>query len=150
MLIAASVVVAVVLGATSLAYAPYHQQPAQPSGTPLERAREQMNTAKTHAGFAAAADAIRSVRQHTGHAVNCLVGSNDRRFNRQWGHVCEGQGNGALADLRTAGASAQVMKMAEDATRQGVATLGQNDLAAAKAGAKKLADMVDDTLKALR
>ncbi len=150
MLIAASAVVAVVLGATSLAYAPYHQQPAQPSGSPLEMAREQLTTAKTHAGFAAAADAIRSVRQHTGHAVNCLVGSGDRRFDRQWGHVCEGQGNGVLPDLRSVGASAQVMKLAEDATQHGVATLGQNDVAAAKAGAKKLADMIDDTLKALR
>jgi hypothetical protein len=150
MLIAASTVVAVVLGATSLAYAPYHQQPAQPSGGPLEKARGQLTTAKTHAGFAAAADTLRAVRQHTGHAVNCLVGSSDPRFDKQWGNVCEGQGNGALADLKAASASTQAMKMAQDATQVGVDTLNKNDLAAAQAGAKKLAGMLDDALKALK
>jgi hypothetical protein len=104
LLIAVSAVVAVVLGATSLAYAPYHQQPAQPSEGVLQKAREQLTTAKTHAGFAAAANTLPGVRQHTGHAVNCLVGSSDQRFDKQWGNVCEGQGNGALADLRAPGA----------------------------------------------
>jgi hypothetical protein len=150
MLVTVSAVVVVLLGATSLAYAPYHQQPAQPSGGALEKARGQLTIAKTHAGFAAAANTLPGVRQHAGHAVNCLVGSSDQRFDRQWGNVCEGQGNGALADLRAAGASAQAVKVAQEATQVGVETLRQNSLIAAQAGAQKLAGMLDDALKALK
>jgi phosphoheptose isomerase len=150
MFIAAFAVVAVALGAASVAVGQYYEQPAQPAGAALEKARAQLTTARTHAGFAAAAGTLPGVRQHTGHAVNCLVGTGDRRFDRQWGHVCEGQGNGVLADLRTAGGSAQVTKMVQDATQAGVETLGQSSLAAAQAGAKKLAGMLEDALKALR
>lgn len=149
-LIATGAALALVLAAAPSAHAPYPQPAGPPAGAALERARAQLATARTHAGFAAEAGTLPGIRQHTGHAVNCLVGAGDRRFDRRWGHVCEGQGNGALADLRAGGASAQVMKMAEDATRVGVDTLGQDTLAAAQAGAKKLAGMLDDVLKALR
>lgn len=148
-LFAAATVMAVTLGAASVAHAPYHQPPGQPAGA-LDRARAQLATARTHAGFAAEAGTLVGVRQHTGHAVNCLTGTNDRRFNRQWGHVCEGQGNGALSDLQAAGASAQVVKAAQDATQVGVETLGQGNLAAAQAGAKKMAGMLEDVLKTLK
>ncbi|MDR7422920.1 MAG: hypothetical protein QN159_10700 [Armatimonadota bacterium] len=149
-LFAAASVVAVTLGAASVAYAPYHQQAGQPAGAALDRARAQLATARTHAGFAAGAGTLPGIRQHTGHAVNCLVGSGDRRFDRQWGHVCEGQGNGVLPDLQAAGASAQVVKMAQDATQVGVETLGQSNLAAAQTGAKKLAGMLEDVLKTVK
>ncbi|MDR7454698.1 MAG: hypothetical protein QN137_09525, partial [Armatimonadota bacterium] len=62
----------------------------------------------------------------------------------------EGQGNGALQDLQAAGASAQVVKMAQDATQVGVETLGQGNLTAAAAGAKKLAGMLEDVLKTVK
>lgn len=149
-LVAAAVVVAIALGTATVAYAPYHQQPAQPAGSALEKARSQLTTARAHAGFAAEAGTLVGVRQHTGHAVNCLVGASDRRFDRRWGHVCEGQGNGALPDLQAAGTSAQVIKAAQDATQIGLETLGQGNLAAAQAGAKKLAGMLEDVLKSLK
>jgi hypothetical protein len=121
------------------------------ASNPLEQARTALTTAKTHAGFAAAADAMSGVQLHTGHAVNCLVGPSDKRFDKKWGNVCEGQGNGILVDLKAAGASgAAALKIAEDATKVGVDALGAKDLTAAQAGAKKLAAMLDEALKAIK
>ncbi|MDR7481828.1 MAG: hypothetical protein QN183_10365 [Armatimonadota bacterium] len=145
-------VAVVVAGGARLAYAPYHDQPAQSTqGSPVERARQQLTTAKTHAGFAAGAGTLSGVQQHTGHAVNCLVGRADRRYDQKWGDVCQGQGNGVLADLKAAGAAgAGALKIAEEATKVGVETLGATGLAAAQAGAKKLAGLLEDALKALK
>ncbi len=145
-------VVLLLAGTGRLAYAPYHSQPTQSTqASPLDRARQQLTTAKTHAGFAAAAGSLGGVQQHTGHAVNCLVGRADRRFDQKWGDVCEGQGNGALVDLKAAGSGgAAALKIAEEATKVGVETLGASSLAAAQAGAKKLAGLLDDALKALK
>ena len=139
------------LGVTLPALAPYHNQPNPAAENPLDKARAQLNTAKTHAGFAAAAGGLSGVQQHTGHATNCLVGADDRRFERKWGNVCEGQGSGALVDLKATGArGADALKIAEEAAKVGLDTLSKTDLAAAQAGAKKLAGMLDDVLKALR
>lgn len=126
-----------------------------PSGAapmnPLDQAKSELNTAKTHAGFAASSDSMNGVSQHTGHAVNCLVGAGDKRFNAKWGNVCEGQGSGILADLKAAGANgAAALKISEDAAKLGADVLGMKDLAAAQAGARKLAGMLDDALKAIR
>ena len=51
--------------------------------SPLDQAKAELNTAKTHAGFAAASDSLNGVFQHTGHATNCLVGANDKRFDKK-------------------------------------------------------------------
>lgn len=118
---------------------------------PMDQAKAELNTAKTHAGFAAASDSLSGVNQHTGHAVNCIVGPTDKRFDKKWGNVCEGQGNGALADLKAAGASgAAALKIAEDATKVGLDALTSKDLTAAQNGAKKLGGMLDDALKAIK
>lgn len=144
-------VLSLVLAAGPSAFAPYHTRPTQAAPGPLDRARSQLTTAKTHAGFAASAGAVGGVHLHVGHAVNCLVAADDKRFDKQWGNVCEGQGSGALVDLKAAGArGADAMKIAEEAAKTGAETLGKTDLAAAQAGAKRLAGLLDDALKALR
>jgi hypothetical protein len=151
MLIVALGVVSLVLAAAPAAFAPYHIRPTQAAPSPVERARSQLTTAKTHAGFAASAGSLGGVHLHAGHAVNCLVAADDKRFDKQWGNVCEGQGSGALVDLKAAGArGADAMKIAEEAARAGAEALSKTDLGAAQAGARKLAGLVDDALKALK
>ena len=119
--------------------------------SPVDQAKTELNTAKTHAGFAAASNSLNGVYQHTGHAVNCLVGANDKRFDKKWGNVCEGQGSGVLTDLKSAGArGADALKIAEEATKVGVDALNSKDLMAAQNGAKKLGGMLDDALKAIK
>jgi hypothetical protein len=138
------------LALTPSALPPYDAR-ANAAPSPMDQAKTELNTAKTHAGFAAASDSLNGVFQHTGHAVNCLVGANDKRFDKKWGNVCEGQGSGALTDLKSAGArGADALKIAEDATKVGVDGLNSKDLTAAQNGAKKLGGMLDDALKAIK
>jgi hypothetical protein len=144
-------IVVISLAALALILAPYSTRSSAAPMSPLDQAKAELNTAKTHAGFAAASDSLNGVYQHTGHAVNCLVGPTERRFDKKWGNVCEGQGNGALKDLKTAGAKgAAALKISEDAAKLGVNVLGMKDLTAAQTGAKKLAGMLDDALKAIK
>ena len=149
--VASLAALALTLGVTPPALAPYHTRTKVAAANPADRAREQLNTAKTHAGFAAGAGSLSGVQQHSGHAVNCLVSADDKRFDKKWGNVCEGQGGGALADLKAAGArGADALKIVEEAAKVGVETLSRNDLAAAQTGAKKLSGMLEDALKALK
>src|SRR3990172_3180262 len=141
------VALTLILALTPSALTPYPTRSSAAPANPVDQARAELNTAKTHAGFAAAADSLNGANQHTGHATNCLVGANDKRFDKQWGNVCEGQGSGALTDLKAAGArGADALKIAEDATKVGVDALNSKDLTAAQNGAKKLGGMLDDAL----
>lgn len=124
-----------VLGLTAVGYAPYHTQ-QQPPAAAAADVKTQLNTAVTHAGFAADGTSLASVQQHLGHALNCLAGKGGKNFNGSWGHVCEGQGNGILVDLKGTAAAAAVMPLAE--TAEGLALRGvkSTDLTQAKLAAK--------------
>jgi len=151
LVVASLVALALTLGVTPPAQAPYHTRTKVAAASTADRAREQLNTAKTHAGFAAGAGSLSGVQQHTGHALNCLVGTDDKRFDKKWGNVCEGQGSGVVTDLKAVGArGADALKIVEEAAKVGVETLGRNDLAAAQTGARKLSGMLEDALKALK
>jgi len=150
--LASVVAFAFTLGVTQPARAPYQAQPTITAAASVaDKARDQLTTAKTHAGFAAGSGSLSGVHQHTGHALNCLVGAGDKRFDRKWGNVCEGQGSGVVTDLKAAGArGADALKIAEESAKVGVETLSKNDLMTAQNGAKKLSGMLDDALKALK
>jgi hypothetical protein len=140
-----------ILAATPSAPTLYQARLSAAPANPVDQAKTELNTAKTHAGFAAASDSLNGVYQHTGHAVNCLVGPTERRFDKKWGNVCEGQGSGVLTDLKSAGArGAAALKIAENATKVGMDALNAKDLKAAQNGAKKLGGLLDDALKAIK
>jgi len=61
-------------------------------------ATAELQTAITHVTFAAKYEGIREVTLHLHHAVNCLVGPQDKLFDAAAGNPCQGQGNGYLAD----------------------------------------------------
>lgn len=68
----------------------------------------QLKTAISHAAFASKADAVDGVTLHLRHVLNCIVGSQDKRFDAAAGNPCQGQGSGALPDLKAkAGQSLQ-------------------------------------------
>lgn len=141
--------VALVLGAAAAAYAPYHtqQQPAAAQGANL---KQQLSTATTHAGFAADGTSMAYVQQHLGHALNCLEGTKGKNFNQSWGHVCEGQGNGILVDLRAASDGASFRTVAEAAGGLALGGVKSKDLNEAKVSAKGVAALlkvVGDSLK---
>ncbi|MDQ7801034.1 MAG: hypothetical protein QN188_04285 [Armatimonadota bacterium] len=104
--------------------------------------RVQARTGATHAGFAAAAAAASSVDQHLGHALNCIEGSRGKNFNASWGHVCQGQGDGLLVDLRADRAGAAWLLVAEAADQLAVAGIRARDLAQKKNASRGVAELL--------
>lgn len=130
----------VVLIAATAAQAPYHTtptpppQPAPPSGSPSGAVAAQAKTAATHAGFAAEAQTLSSVREHLGHVIVCIEGPKGKNVNAAWENPCQGQGSGVLNDLR--GSAASWTLVAQSADNLAVAGLKSTDLARMKAAAK--------------
>ncbi len=88
-----AVLAAMALGAQAIAAAPMGMA-------------DELKTAITHAGFAAKYDMMKEVSLHLHHVVNCLVGPNDKMFDKAAGNPCQGQGNGIMPDIKA--------KMGED------------------------------------
>ena len=137
-----------VFGFTGVSFAPYHTQSAPPAAA--ADVKTQVGTAVTHAGFAADSAGLSAVQQHLGHTLNCLEGTKGKNFNQSWGHVCQGQGNGILVDLKTASGGAALMVVAESAGGLALDGVKSKDLAEAKAAAKgvgALLKVIADSLK---
>ncbi|MCS7235864.1 MAG: hypothetical protein RMM30_07830 [Armatimonadota bacterium] len=113
-------------------------------GAPGQEARwkVQARTGFTHAGFAAAAEGASSVDQHLGHALNCIEGPKGRNFNANWGHPCQGQGEGLLVDLRADRAGAAWLLVAEAAGQLAASGLRSRDLAQKKNAARGVAELL--------
>lgn len=142
MRMAAVVIVAgaLVFGVTGVSFAPYHTQSAPPAAA--ADVKTQLGTAVTHAGFAADGTSLGYVQQHLGHVLNCVEGTKGKNFNQSWGHVCQGQGNGILVDLKTASGGAAFMLVAESAGGLALDGVKSKELAEAKAAAKGVAALL--------
>ena len=70
---------------------------------PVAAARAQLTTTIFHSGeLAQRGTAVSGAQLHLQHVINCLEGDKGRNFKIAGGHVCQGQGNGILIDLRAA------------------------------------------------
>jgi len=146
-------VVATVLlfGLVAATHSQYNYPPSSPpAGSQGSGVKAQLTTAITHAGFAADGDSLGYVRQHLGHALNCLEGPRGPNFNRAWGHVCQGQGNGILVDLKATPGGAVSLRVAEHADSLAASGVKSADRAEAKIAAKAvgaLLTVIQDSLK---
>ena len=98
--------------------------------------RAQLRTAIQHAGFATEGDSLGYVRLHLGHTLNCIEGPAGKNFDRAWGNVCQGQGNGILTDLRSAPGGATYRTVTEHADTLAAAGVASRDVAEIKTVAK--------------
>jgi len=139
-----------VVGIAGVGYAQYNYPPTPQPAAQAADVKVELKTAITHAGFSASADALGSVQQHLGHTLNCIEGTKGKNFNQSWGHVCQGQGNGVLADLKAAAGGAPLMLVAEQADSLAVAGVKSKDMAEARNAAKGVAALlmvIADNLK---
>ncbi len=117
-------------------------------------AKTELQTAQTHAGFAAGYDTAAEVELHLHHVVNCLEGSQGKNFHADSKNVCQGQGNGIFADLKDSGmAGAHALPYAEIADQVaiwGIQQMMAKDLGRAKAAAsaaKAILQLAQDNFK---
>jgi hypothetical protein len=94
-------------------------------------AAKEIAVAEQHAGYAAGATLLTTVRAHLHHTVNCLVGPNGQGFDAKELNPCNGVGAGAIPDA-TDPAKKQILQQALTKAEAGLAA---GDLAAAKENA---------------
>lgn len=139
-----------VFGLAAATHSQYNYPPSSPARPQGSGVKAQLATAITHAGFAANGDSLGYIRQHLGHALNCLEGPSGRSFNRAWGNVCQGQGNGILEDLKATPGGAVSLRVAEHADALAASGVKSTDRAEAKIAAKAvgaLLTVIQDSLK---
>lgn len=103
-------------------------------------ARRELTTAITHAGLAAGYNNAAEIELHLHHVVNCIEGKSGKNYFKPSGDVCEGMGNGLLADLkdaRMAGAhAAPYVEIGSQVGLWGIAQGMAKDVGRAKAAAQ--------------
>lgn len=110
---------------------------AVPCSFAAGNASQEIATAAAHAQMAAAAADRTTADMHLHHAINCLVGSSDKRYDAQAGDPCKGMGNGAIHDLGHAPAEHVRLQQALMQAERG---LHADSLDATHAAAKRVAE----------
>jgi hypothetical protein len=108
----------------------------------------ELKTAVTHAGFAGKYDTMKEVTLHLHHAVNCLVGPQDKMFDAAAGNPCQGQGNGFLADQKASKGENDQYYEAWWAVQIAGQALASDKLGVAKAGARIVSMVLENAAKA--
>ena len=109
----------------------------------------ELKTAVTHAGFAAKYETMKEVALHLHHALNCLVGPQDKLFNAAAGNPCKGQGNGFLSDQKAAKGEGNQYYDAWWAAQIAGQALASDNLGAARAAARIVNMVLDNVAKTL-
>jgi len=109
----------------------------------------ELKTAVTHAGFAAKYETMKEVALHLHHALNCLVGPQDKLFDAAAGNPCQGQGNGFLIDQKAAKGEGNQYYDAWWAAQIAGQALASDNLGAAKAAARIVNMVLDNVAKTL-
>lgn len=152
-MLAVLVVCGLLTGAAALAFGQgggdydYGPPPAPALGG---KAGTQLKTAIEHAKNAAGSNTINTAVTHLGHVLNCIEGTKGKNFNSAWGHVCQGQGDGIMADIKSAKNADDVMLVLDAADSLALAGVRSKDLGAVQTAARGVAALllvVGDTAK---
>lgn len=100
------------------------------------KAQTQLATAIQHARNSAGSNTMAGAVSHLGHALNCIEGTKGKNFNASWGHVCQGQGDGILTDIRGERNAASLMLVLEAANDLAVAGVKSTSLPAVQNAAR--------------
>jgi len=101
-------------------------------------AAKEVQTAATHAGYAADATVLKTAITHLHHTVNCLVGPKGAGFDAKELNPCKDQGAGAISDTTDAAKKKNLEAALASANRGLKATT----LAAAKTEAQNTAALL--------
>lgn len=137
-----------VLVGAALSFAQYDYG-GKPAATG-DKAQTQLRTGIDHAKNSAGSQAMAAAVTHLGHVLNCIEGTKGKNFNASWGHVCQGQGDGILVDIKGIKNAEQTMLVLENADTLAQAGVKAKDLATVQVTARgvgALLQVVMDTTK---
>lgn len=128
------------IAATALAQGGGYDYGTQPAGG--SKAQTQLQTAILHAKNSAGSGAMASAVSHLGHVLNCIEGTKGKNFNASWGHVCQGQGDGILTDIKGERNAAGVMLVLDTADELAGAGVKAGNLASVQNAARGVAALL--------
>lgn len=120
---------------------------SEPAGTASGSLASEAKTAAAHASFASEGTSVSYVREHLGHVILCLEGPRGMNVNAAWDNPCQGDGNGVLNDLGSAGGSWSLV--AQTADDLAVRALRSSDLDEMKVAASGVAALMKLIVEAL-
>src|SRR3990172_7345460 len=136
------------IAATALAQGGGYDYGTQPAGG--SKAQTQLQTAILHAKNSAGSGAMASAVSHLGHVLNCIEGTKGKNFNASWGHVCQGQGDGILTDIKGAKNADNLMLVLESADSLAVAGVKARDLGPVQRAARGVGALLQVVLDGTR
>jgi len=143
--------VSVIITAFVLAYA------VPPTGAAMMAAdlKKELQTAMYHASeLAQRGDSVATSKLHVQHVINCLEGPTGANFNAAAGYPCQGQGNGAIPDLKDAVAAKaagadEALKQANLAETLALQAMAKTTVTEVQPWAKVVAEHLQAALNAL-
>lgn len=91
-----------------------------------------------------------SAVSHLGHVLNCIEGTKGKNFNASWGHVCQGQGEGILTDIKGAKNANNLMLVLEAADNLATGGVKARDLSAVQNAARGVGALLQIVLDGTR
>ena len=110
----------------------------------------QLRTGIEHARNAAGSGTMASAVSHLGHVLNCIEGTRGRNFNASWGHVCQGQGDGILTDIKGVKNAADLMLVLESADQLAASGVKARELGAVQSAARGVGALLQIVLDGTR
>jgi hypothetical protein len=134
------------------------KEPSQPSPPPPPsstapanaKAITQLRTGIEHARNAAGSGATAAAVSHLGHVLNCIEGVQGKNFNASWGHVCQGQGDGIVNDIKIARNAANFMLVLESADSLAASGVKAGELGAVQSAARGVGALLQIVLDGVR
>lgn len=114
------------------------------------KAEQQLRTAIDHAKNSVGSGAMATAVPHLGHALNCIEGTKGKNFNASWGHVCQGQGDGILTDIKGAKNADSLMVVLNAADDLALAGVRARDLASVQNAARGVAALLQIVMDGTR
>jgi hypothetical protein len=133
-------------------------EPSQPSPPPPPsstapanaKAITQLRTGIEHARNAAGSGATAAAVSHLGHVLNCIEGTRGKNFNASWGHVCQGQGDGIVNDIKSARNAGNFMLVLESADSLAASGVKAGELGAVQSAARGVGALLQVVLDGVR
>ena len=145
------VTVSVIMAAFVLAYA----APRTGGAMMAADVKKELRTAMFHASeLAQRGDSVATSKLHVQHVINCLEGPTGANFNATAGYPCQGQGNGAIPDLKAAVAAKaagadEALKQANLAEMLALQAMAKTTVTEVQPWAKVAAEHLQAALNAL-
>lgn len=131
-------------------YDPTPPPATSPASASSNKAETQLRTAIDHAKNSAGSGAMASAVSHLGHVLNCIEGTKGKNFNASWGHVCQGQGEGILTDIKGAKNANNLVLVLEAADNLATGGVKARDLSAVQNAARGVGALLQIVLDGTR